>query len=153
MPTFAVSDRKAAPNFEATDSEGNAHRLTDYRGRFLVVFFYPKAFTPLCTKQTACFVSRHRELTELGAAILGVSRDEPSVQAKFRAEQRADFPLIADPSGDVSRAFGVARSLFKVAKRVTFVIDPEGRLAGRFHHELSSQSHVDDAIACIRAST
>lgn len=152
MTTFTANDRKPAPDFSGVDTTGKTHALSDYRGRWLVVFFYPKAFTPLCTKQTACFVSRHGELTDMGAALLGVSRDSQAVQQRFRTELQADFPLVADPSGEVSKAFGVARSLFKVAKRVTFVIDPEGRVAGRFHHELGTQSHVEDAIACIQGA-
>lgn len=150
MAEFDEDERKPAPEFEARDSDGHTHRLGDYRGQWLVVFFYPKAFTPGCTKQTMCFRDRSAEVAAFGAKVLGVSRDDEAVQRSFGQKLGVGFPLIADHDGAVSRAFGVARRLFSVAKRVTFVIDPQGRVAARFHHELQATRHVDDVLAFLK---
>ncbi len=127
-----------APDFEGHTTTGEKVALADYRGRKLVLYFYPRDDTPGCTKQ-ACSLRDHRaEFAARGAAVLGVStQDEASHQA-FTKKYGLNFPLLADTTGKVGRAYGVLgrpgvlaklKSAVGMADRVTFVIDADGRIA------------------------
>jgi thioredoxin-dependent peroxiredoxin len=127
-----------APAFSATTTEGKPVSLGDYRGRKLVLYFYPKDDTPGCTKQACSLRDHHAEILAKGAAVLGVStQDEKSHQA-FTRKFGLNFPLLADTDGSVGRAYGtlggrgvLARLMTAVgmAERVTFIIDENGRIA------------------------
>jgi peroxiredoxin Q/BCP len=127
-----------APDFDATTTDGKRVSLKDYRGRKLVMYFYPKDDTPGCTKQACSLRDHNAELTAKGAAVLGVStQDEESHQA-FTKKFRLNFPLLADTDGKVGRAYGTLgggglisklKSAAGMADRVTFVIDENGRIA------------------------
>ncbi|MDD9933539.1 MAG: peroxiredoxin [Myxococcales bacterium] len=148
MGKLRVGD--AAPDFSATAGDGTPVRLADYRGRHLVLYFYPKAFTPGCTAQAKAFAAHDGEIGELGAAVVGVSTDPPPTVCDFGARFELPFPLIGDEDGSLARSYGVRRALLGMAKRVTFVVDPEGRIAGRFHHEVRTTRHVDDVLELLR---
>jgi len=127
-----------APGFSATTTEGKPVSLGDYRGRKLVLYFYPKDDTPGCTKQACSLRDHNAEIAAKGAAILGVStQDEKSHQA-FTKKFGLNFPLLADTDGSVGRAYGtlggkgvMAKLMTAVgfAERVTFIIDENGRIA------------------------
>jgi thioredoxin-dependent peroxiredoxin len=146
--TIEVGDR--APEFSARASDGKMVSLAAFRGRYLVLYFYPKAFTPGCTKEARRFRDNHVEIRELGAEVVGVSIDEPTVQCEFAARQQIDFPLIPDNDRAVSTAYGVMRRFLPIAKRVTFVIDPDGKVAARFEHELQVNKHLDNVLRFLR---
>ncbi len=127
-----------APDFHARDTEGATVSLADYRGRKLVLYFYPKDDTPGCTRQ-ACSLRDHlAQIAAKGAAVLGVStQDEASHQA-FTRKHRLNFPLLVDADGAVGRAYGTLggrgllgrlKSALGWSDRVTFVIDEQGRIA------------------------
>lgn len=118
-----------APDFNGVQDAGEAVSLSDYRGTWLALYFYPKADTPGCTKQACSLRDGITELSEDGIQILGVSIDSVKDQAAFKAKYRLPFPLLADKDGAVSRAYGVAAPLGLFARRVTFIISPEGRVA------------------------
>jgi thioredoxin-dependent peroxiredoxin len=146
--TIEVGDR--APEFTARAGDGKTVSLSAFRGRYLVLYFYPKAFTPGCTKEARRFRDNHAEIRELGAEVVGVSIDEPTVQCEFAERQQIAFPLIADNDRKVSTAYGVARRILPIAKRVTFVIDPDGKVAARFEHELQVNKHLDNVLRFLR---
>ena len=146
--TIEVGDR--APEFSARASDGKMVSLTAFRGRYLVLYFYPKAFTPGCTKEARRFRDSHVEIRELGAEVVGVSIDEPTVQCEFASRQQIAFPLIPDNDRAVSTAYGVMRRFLPIAKRVTFVIDPDGKVAARFEHELQVNKHLDNVLRFLR---
>lgn len=123
MPMIGVG--QAAPDFEAPDSEGKSLRLSSFRGRKVVLYFYPKAFTAGCTAETRQFGVLASELEKKGVAVIGVSIDTSETQKRFAIHCKVGFPLVADPNRDVAKAFGVL-GLIKVAKRVTFMIDEGG---------------------------
>ena len=100
--------------------------------------------------ESKTFRDRHEEIRALGADLVGVSIDDLDTQCRFAEEHGLGFPLVADADGRIVRAYGVRRSLLGTAKRVTFVIDPEGRIAARFHHELLVNKHIDDVIDFLR---
>jgi peroxiredoxin Q/BCP len=147
---LSARQRFKAPAFSVPATTGAPISLADYRGKYLVLYFYPKAFTPGCTLETVLFRDHYKELQALGAEVLGVSRDQQIVQCKFADRYEVPFPILADRDGDMCRAYAVDRRLWPVAKRVTFLIDPEGMVIGRFTHELRISAHVSDVLGALR---
>ena len=128
-----VGDR--APDFTAQDDRGQTLKLSDFRGRNVVLYFYPKDHTPGCTREACQFRDLNGELAEAGAVVLGVSPDSVESHAKFRDKHGLPFPLISDPDHRIAEAYGVWKEkrmfgrLSLGVERTTFVIDPEGRIA------------------------
>ena len=123
-----------APDFTLPDADGKPVALADYRGRRVVVYFYPAASTPGCTKQACDFRDSLAELNGAGLDVLGISPDKPAKLAKFRDKEELTFPLLADPDKDVLNAWGVFGEKQMYGKTVTgvirstFVIDPDGKV-------------------------
>ncbi len=117
----------AAPDFSGRDQEGRARALSDYRGRWLVLYFYPKDDTPGCTAEACSFRDDRSELEKMGASVLGVSVDDAASHEKFSQKHGLNFPIIADPDKTITKAYQ-SLSPLGVANRVTFLIDPEGRI-------------------------
>jgi peroxiredoxin Q/BCP len=132
MDTLKVGDK--VPDFNATDQDGNPVSLADYRGRKLVVFFYPKANTPGCTQEACNLRDHYGELQKAGYSLLGVSADSPKKQASFRDKYEFPFPLLADEDRKVIEAFGVwgpkkfMGREFDGIHRKTFIINEEGAI-------------------------
>jgi peroxiredoxin Q/BCP len=127
-----------APDFEGVTTDGRRVALADFRGRKLVMYFYPMDDTPGCTKQACSLRDHNAEIAARGAAILGVSTQDEASHRKFAAKYRLNFPLLADTGGKVGRAYGTiggggllaaAKALIGIADRVTFIIDEKGRIA------------------------
>ena len=127
-----------APEFRGTTTDGREVALADYRGRKLVLYFYPRDDTPHCTQQACSLRDHAAELAARGAAVLGVSTQDVASHRRFSEKYRLSFPLLADADGRVGRAYGtlggpglVARlkSALGLASRVTFIIDEHGRIA------------------------
>ena len=135
-----------APAFRARGTDGADVDLAAYRGRWVVLYFYPKAFTPGCTREAKRFRDNLPELKALGAEVVGVSVDDLETQCAFSEEHRLGFPLVADRDGAVSRLYGAKRALLPLDRRVTYVIDPGGRIAARFEHEFQVSRHLDDVV-------
>lgn len=120
-----------------------------------IVYFYPRDFTRVCTRQARCFRDAYEELRrDFGAEVVGVSRDSEERHARFKAEERLPFRLVSDPKGAIARRFGVGRLwlLLPLAKRITFVADPAGVIRGVFHHELDAERHLTDVRACLESA-
>ncbi|MFP9098571.1 thioredoxin-dependent thiol peroxidase [Flavobacterium sp. RHBU_24] len=130
MTTLKKGDK--APDFTGTDHNGNVHSLNDYKGKKLVVFFYPKADTPSCTNEACNLRDNYSRLKAAGYELLGVSADSQKKQAKFAEKYKLPFPLLADENHEVLNAFGVwgpkkfMGRLFDGIHRTTFVIDENG---------------------------
>jgi len=141
-PVLSIGD--TAPDFVSVDQRGNRVSLDDLVGDSgLVLYFYPKDFTPVCTAQACLFRDASSELAEHGIRVAGVSADDTSSHAKFAETHRVPFTLLSDPDQRIQQAYE-ARQLFGLfAKRVTYVIDPQKKIRGVFHHELSAQKHLD----------
>ncbi|MBL8503939.1 MAG: peroxiredoxin [Rhodocyclaceae bacterium] len=126
-----------APDFSSHASDGSIVSLADFRGKKLVLYFYPMDDTPGCTAQACSLRDVNRDIAAKGAAILGVSSQNEASHQKFTAKYKLNFPLLADTDRSVAKAYGVAGSgLFGVARaltgmneRVTFIIDEKGRIA------------------------
>ena len=119
-----------APNFTLPDQSGVTHTLAQYRGKWLVLYFYPKDDTPGCTEQACKFRDDFAVLKILGAEVLGVSVDDSTSHAEFARKHNLPFPLLADGDGVVANSYGSLRDLMviKLAKRNTFLINPQGRI-------------------------
>jgi len=130
MNTLKKGDK--APNFSALDQDGKTHQLTDYVGKKLVVFFYPKASTPGCTAEACDLRDNFERFVANNYAILGVSADSQKAQAKFRNKYQFQFPLLADEDKAVINAFGVWGSkkfmgrTYDGIHRISFIIDENG---------------------------
>ena len=127
-----------APDFEGTTTDGTKVSLKDYRGKKLVMYFYPMDDTPGCTKQACSLRDHNKEILAKGAAVLGVSTQGEESHKKFTAKYRLNFPLLADTDGKVGKAYGTiggpgllaaAKAIVGMADRVTFVIDEKGKIA------------------------
>lgn len=126
-----------APDFSCHATDGSAIKLADFRGRKLVLYFYPMDDTPGCTAQACSLRDANRDIAARGAAILGVSAQGEESHKKFTSKYKLNFPLLADTDRAMAKAYGVAGSgLFGVARalagmheRVTFIIDGKGKIA------------------------
>jgi thioredoxin-dependent peroxiredoxin len=123
-----------APAFSLLDADGKTVKLSDYKGRKVIVFFYPAASTPGCTKEACDFRDNLGELKEVGLDVVGISPDKPTKLAKFRDEQDLPFPLLSDPDREVLTAWGAFGEKTMYGKTVvgvirsTFVVDERGRI-------------------------
>lgn len=140
----------AAPAFDLTDQEGQRRTLGDYRGQWLVLYFYPRDSTPGCTAEACSFRDDVPRLRRMDTQVLGVSVDSPERHAGFAAEHHLPFPLLSDPGGEVARAYGAYFGLGPLgfAKRHTFVIDPDGRIA-RIYRKVKPATHSDEVVAAV----
>ncbi|MBT9612453.1 MAG: peroxiredoxin [Burkholderiales bacterium] len=122
---------QAAPDFNLPDQNGKQHRLADYRGKWLVLYFYPKDDTPGCIKQACAFRDDIFTLRKMGAEVVGVSVDDTASHAEFAKKYSLPFPLLADQQGATAERYGSLTKLLimKFAKRNTFLIDPQGLVA------------------------
>ena len=144
-----------APDFSGNTTDGKRVSLADYRGRKLVMYFYPMDDTPGCTKQACSLRDHNAEIAAKGAAVLGVStQDEKSHQA-FTRKYKLNFPLLADTDGKVGRAYGTLgggglisklKTAAGMADRVTFVIDEKGTIA-QVIDKPSVASHAEEVLA------
>lgn len=132
-PAFAASPQigQLAPTFRLQDQNGHWRSPADYHGNWLVLYFYPKDFTPGCTTEVCSFRDDIAKLRQAGADVVGVSLDDVKSHADFAAKYHVPFPLLSDASHGVATEYGVLTS-FKgqhYAKRTTFLIDPQGTVA------------------------
>lgn len=151
MPALRVGD--PAPDFQATTSDGKPIRLGDYRGRRgLVLFFYPRDHTRICTKEACAFRDSYEQFSAAGFDVVGVSSDSNDSHQDFAREHRLPFPLISDADGALRRAFGVPDVLGLVPRRATFVIDRDGVIRLTFSALLASDEHVQRALAAVNGA-
>lgn len=137
----------AAPAFDVTSSDGRHLRLEDFRGKKQVVlYFYPRDNTPVCTAEACGFRDIYEELVAEDTEVIGVSVDDDASHGKFAEKHRVPFPLVADPDRKLVNAYdavgGISR-LLGGAKRVTYVIDKSGKIAAIFDSAFFAKNHVN----------
>lgn len=147
-----IAKGERAPEFEGTLPGGKQLRLRDFRGRrHVVLYFFPKDFTPGCTREACSFRDRRAEVAGLDAEIVGVSLDTPEKHASFAEKYQLPYPLISDRSAAIATAFGVSRlGGWLPTKRVTFVIDKQGVVQHVIQSEFSIDLHIDEAVETLR---
>ena len=137
-----------APDFTLPDADGNPVSLSELRGQRVIVYFYPAAMTPGCTKQACDFTAAVGDLTAAGVAVLGISPDPPAKLAKFREKEQLGFPLLSDTGKSVLGAYGAFGEKTSYGKTVlgvirsTFVIGPDGKIEKALYG-VKAAGHVD----------
>ena len=141
-----------APAFRLQDQAGAWHELNDYRGKWVVLYFYPKDDTPGCTTQACEFRDNIFAFNKLGAVILGISVDDVASHKQFAEEHSLPFTLLADSTKETAKTYGVLRSalgLMEIASRETFIIDPSGRVA-KHYASVDPKGHSQMVLADLK---
>ncbi|MGO8887273.1 MAG: thioredoxin-dependent thiol peroxidase [Streptosporangiaceae bacterium] len=148
MADERLAPGSAAPDFTLADADGNQVSLSSLRGQRAILYFYPAAMTPGCTKQACDFRDSKNDLSDAGFAVLGVSPDSPAKLAKFREMEGLTFPLLSDPDRQVLTAYGAYGEKMMYGKksvgviRSTFVIDADGKIE-QAYYGVKATGHVD----------
>jgi peroxiredoxin Q/BCP len=133
------------PDLDLTTENGEHLETEDLKGQKTVLYFYPKDDTPGCTKEACAFRDRIDDYAEADIMVYGVSLDSPESHREFRAKYNLNFPLLTDEGGRASEALGVLRENRRTANRVTFLLDPDGRIS-RVYPEVSPETHADEIL-------
>ena len=142
---------RPAPAFTLSEQSGRDVSLDSLRGKWVVLYFYPKNDTPGCTEEACSFRDDLAQLTALGAQIVGVSIASASSNADFARKYHLPFPLLADQDGDVARRYGAYADWFvaRFARRYTFLIDPQGKIA-KVYLKVDTSKHSAEIIADLK---
>jgi peroxiredoxin Q/BCP len=149
-----IEEGQPAPDFELASDGGGRVRLSELRGRPVVLFFYPKDDTPGCTAQACELRDKYSEFRERGAVVLGVSPDDEASHTRFKSKYSLPFTLLADPDHEVADEYGVwgerdyRGKKYMGITRSTFVIDPEGRVAKALYG-VKPQGHAEKVLAAL----
>ena len=145
---------KPAPDFNLPDQNGKQHTLQEYRGKWLVLYFYPKDDTPGCTQEACAFRDDLNQITALGAQVVGVSVDDTSSHAEFARKYHLPFPLLADKTTETAERYGALMNLWliKFARRYTFLIDPQGNI-GKVYLSVETSRHSKQIIDDLQKMT
>ena len=161
MPAKQNEDEKTglnvgdkAPSFSLKNTEGKTVKLSDFKGRKLALYFYPKDMTPGCTKEACGFRDDYAELKKRGVEVVGVSGDEQALHQKFTTAYSLPFTLLSDPTHEMMEKYGAWGEKNMYGKKIvgvlrsTFIIDEEGRIAHIFR-KVKTDTHSRDVIAVI----
>ena len=151
MASVQVGDH--APDFTLTSQNGQQVSLAEFRGKAVVLFFYPKDGTAICTKEACSFRDAYEDFVQAGAVVIGVSSDSAESHKAFSSGHRLPFLLLADTDGTVRQAFGVPKTLGIMPGRVTYVIDKEGIVRHIFSSQFTADRHVSEALTVVRQLT
>jgi peroxiredoxin Q/BCP len=143
---MALSLGMDAPNFTAKDSEGNTVSLSDFAGKTVVLYFYPKDDTPGCTKQAQSFRDKYADYQGKEMVVLGVSRDDEASHKLFKEKYGLPFQLLADVDGTITKAYDVDGGGY--AKRVTYIIDGNGKIT-HVDASVNTANHAQDILAVV----
>jgi peroxiredoxin Q/BCP len=144
----AVGDR--APDFTLPAANGEPVSLSEFRGRAVVLFFYPKDNSPVCTAEACSFRDSHEVFRVAGASVIGISSDSPKSHRLFAEQNRLPFLLLSDSDGSVRERYGVPRTLGLLPGRVTYVIDADGVVRHVFSSQFQAARHVSEALGVLK---
>ena len=141
-----------APDFELPDATGRCVRLSVlFQNKVVVLFFYPKDGTPVCSAEACSFRDAYQTFVEAGAEVIGISSDTVESHDRFAVSHRLPFVLLSDEGGAVRKLYGVPATLGIMPGRVTYVIDRAGILRHMFSAQFAAQKHVDEALRIVRS--
>lgn len=142
-----VNIGEPAPEFSLVNQHGETVKLSDYQGKWVVLYFYPKNNTPGCTKEACSFRDDISAFEKLHVQVLGLSIDNQTSHANFASKYKLPFPLLADADGKVAEAYGAMTNLYlvKLAKRYTYVIDPTGKVA-KVYTNVNPKEHAKQLL-------
>ena len=149
MKSIQVGD--PAPEFTVTASDGRRVSLADFRGKqAVVIFFYPRDNTSVCTQEACAFRDAYEDFTQAGAAVIGISSDSDTSHQTFAQSHRLPYFLVADVNGDMRKLFGVPNTLMILPGRVTYVIDRDGIVRHVFNAMFQGKKHVEEALKTVQ---
>lgn len=140
-------------NFTLNDQDGNPKALTDFRGKWVILYFYPKDDTPGCTVEACSLRDANDELIALGAEVIGISKDDQDSHRKFKAKHKLNFTLLSDPEGKTIQAYGAwGKKMFgkEGILRKTFIINPEGVIV-KTYGRVTPLGHGEQVIAELKS--
>jgi peroxiredoxin Q/BCP len=142
---------ESAPDFRLQDQNGEWHTLTDYAGKWVAVYFYPKDDTPGCTKEACAFRDNIFAFEEIGAVILGISLDDVESHAAFAEKYSLPFPILSDADAKIAKEYGVYKQMgtFKFAERQSFLINPDGQVA-KHYAKVNAEKHSEEVLADLK---
>ena len=140
-----------APDFDATDCQGRKVKLSGLKGKKVVLFFFPRAFTPACTIEIRNFRDHQAAIEAQNATLIGVSLDKPDRQCQFAKAENIDFALIGDESRSISDSYGVVWPVVRRDRRATFMINEQGMIDEVIHHEVQVYRHLDEVLSKLGA--
>jgi len=149
-----MNEGDKAPRFELQNQDDETIKLSDYAGKTVVLYFYPRASTPGCTTQACGIRDRRAEYAAAGATVIGISPDEPAALRKFADDQSLDFTLVGDPDHSVAEAYGtwVEKSMYGKKymgiQRATFIVDGDGKIAKAFP-KVTPKTHDDVVLKAL----
>ena len=143
-----VEEGKPAPDFELLTDEGERVKLSDFKGRPVVLYFYPRDDTPGCTKQACGIRDAYDAFRDRGAVVLGVSADTQSSHVKFKTKYELPFTLLADPERLTGEAYGVNREGSRTFERSTFVIDADGNVT-KILRRVNPETHAEQVLEAL----
>ncbi len=135
-----------APDFEAILEDGKNFRLSDLRGKKVILFFYPKDDTPFCTREACGFRDRYTEILNAGGLCLGISKGTKEEHTAFKLKHNLPFPLLVDKNGTIEKLYGVSRLGGLWSARVTFLIQESGSIDDIIHSEVFMSKHIDKSL-------
>jgi len=144
---MALQVGTTAPAFTAKDTNGNTVSLSDFAGKKVILYFYPKDDTPGCTKQACSFRDAYADYQDKNIVVLGVSKDDETAHQQFTQKYNLPFPLLADVDGSIINAYDVAGSS-GYAQRVTYVIDESGKIM-HVDSSVKTESHANDILGAL----
>lgn len=153
---MGIAEGKAAPDFTLTDAEGKSVSLKDFRGKDLILYFYPKDDTPGCTKEACGFRDAWKELQQLGVTVVGVSADGADSHQKFIRKYKLPFPLLTDPDYTVMKKYGAYGEKMMYGKktvgviRSTVWIGPDGKVKKHWAKVANAEKHPGQVLAAIK---
>lgn len=151
-----LSVSETAPNFTLPDQANETHTLSDYRGSWVLVYFYPKDDTPGCTKEACTIAEVYNEFESLGITVFGVSKDSPASHQKFAEKYNLPFTLLSDESGAMIEAYGAIKEksmfgkIYQGIVRMSYLINPDGQIAA-VYPKVDPASHALEILADVRA--
>lgn len=143
---MALTVGTKAPSFTTIDDEGNTVSLSDFQGKIVVLYFYPKDDTPGCTKQAQSFRDKYEDYQNKDMVVLGVSRDDRASHQQFKEKYGLPFKLLVDTDGVITKAYDVDGGGY--AKRVTYIIDGEGKIT-YVDANVNTSSHAQDILSAV----
>lgn len=151
MPNNTIKVNDKAPDVTLPDQSGHSISLKDFCGKKVVVlFFYPKDNTSICTAEACSFRDNYDQFKELGAEIIGISSDSTESHAGFAAHNRLQFILLSDNNSVARKAFGVPSTMGIIPGRVTYVIDKHGIVRYVFNSQMEGPKHVKEALKIVQ---
>lgn len=133
-----------APQFSGEATSGKKIQLSDFIGKKVVIYFFPKAFTQGCTLETQQFRDAYPDLVKLGVEVIGISVDPIERQCAFAEQEQVSFPMIADENKEIAKKYDVLWPILGVAQRVTYLVDEQGKIEAVFRHELQVKKHIEN---------